>query len=52
MNDSLFAWEPTASASDNDDADSTINWRENQNPDTVNNSARYTTEKSATKCAS
>ena len=38
MTDSIFAWDTTAS--DNDDADSTINWSEGQNPDTVNNSAR------------
>jgi len=36
--DSIFAWSTTAS--DNDDADSTINWSEGQNPSTVNNSAR------------
>lgn len=38
MSDSIFAWSTTAS--DNDDADSTINWTEGQNPSTVNNSAR------------
>ena len=38
MSDSIFAWSTTAS--DNDDADSTINWSEGQNPSTVNNSAR------------
>lgn len=38
MTDSIFAWSTTAS--DNDDADGSINWRENQNPDTVNNSSR------------
>ena len=36
--DSIFAWDSTAS--ENDDADSTINWPEGQNPSTVNNSAR------------
>lgn len=35
---SIFDWSTTAS--DNDDADSAINWLENQNPNTVNNSAR------------
>jgi len=38
MSDSIFSWSTTAS--DNDDADSTINWSEGQNPSTVNNSAR------------
>ena len=38
--DSIFAWQPPASVADNDDADSTINWSEGQNPSTVNNSAR------------
>ena len=40
MSDSIFAWQPPASVADNDDADSTINWSEGQNPSTVNNSAR------------
>lgn len=40
MTDSIFAWALPASVGDNDDADATINWLENQNPDTVNNSAR------------
>jgi microcystin-dependent protein len=35
---SKYDWSTTAA--DNDDADSTINWRENQAPSTVNNSAR------------
>ena len=35
---SIHTW--TATASDNDDADSAINWLELQDPDTVNNSAR------------
>lgn len=38
MTDSIYAWSQTAA--DNDDADSTINWVENQDPDTVNDSAR------------
>ena len=38
MSDSLYAWSQTAA--DNDDADATINWVENQDPDTVNDSAR------------
>ena len=35
---SLYDWDTTAA--NNDDADTTINWLENQNPGTVNNSAR------------
>lgn len=34
----LYKWSQTAA--DNDDADSTINWRENQAPSTYNNSSR------------
>lgn len=34
----IKSWSTTAG--DNDDADATINWAENQNPSTVNNSAR------------
>lgn len=34
----IYKWSTTAS--DNDDADTDINWAEFQNPDTVNNSAR------------
>lgn len=35
---SIYSWSLTAS--DNDDADNTVNWLENQLPNTVNNSAR------------
>ena len=38
MADSIYKWSLTAAS--NDGADSIINWRENQLPDTVNNSAR------------
>jgi hypothetical protein len=35
---SVFSWSQTAA--NNDDADSTVNWREGQSPGSVNNSAR------------
>src|SRR5215471_4291462 len=38
MADSIYKWSLTAAS--NDTADSIVNWRENQLPDTVNNSAR------------
>lgn len=38
MTDSIYQWSTTAAS--NATADSTINWQENQDPSTVNNSAR------------
>lgn len=38
MADSIYKWSTTAAS--NDQADSIINWRENQLPDTINDSAR------------
>ena len=38
MADSIYKWSLTPG--DNDDADSAVNWRENQLPDTINDSAR------------